>query len=156
MHDDLPICVYCGARLDRAKQHTDAFVTAVYLSDTKITARLYKVWCNMKERCYRRNHHNYRWYGAKGVKICDDWLNYPRFRRWAVDSGYAPGLVIDRIDSDGDYKPTNCRWVLSEDNQPRRKLSRDDVISIRRSSRTDKELAERYSVAPSHINRIRS
>jgi len=72
---------------------------------------LYQVWKGMKSRCY--NHHNEAWssYGGRGILVCTEWLAYPSFHAWAIGAGWKNGLVLDRKDNDGDYEPTNCRFV---------------------------------------------
>lgn len=79
--------------------------------------RIQGIFDNMKQRCYNENNKSYRWYGAKGIKICDEWMNNPLlFEEWAISNGYSDKLTIDRIESSKDYSPNNCRWVTQINN----------------------------------------
>lgn len=79
--------------------------------------RLYNIWSSMKARCYNSNSTFYKDYGGRGIKVCNEWKDdYMVFHKWAYSHGYdenAPfgGCTIDRINNDGDYEPSNCRFV---------------------------------------------
>jgi hypothetical protein len=72
----------------------------------------YKVWCAMKRRCRDPGHWNYKYYGGRGITICDEWINNPwSFIEWMRSQGWVRGLKVDRIDNDAGYSPANCRLV---------------------------------------------
>lgn len=77
--------------------------------------RLYRIWIGMKRRCCDVNDKQYHNYGARGITICEEWVNnYAVFREWAYKNGYADNLTIDRINNDDGYYPENCRWTTMQ------------------------------------------
>lgn len=86
--------------------------------------RLETIYYCMHTRCYSKKHRSYRNYGARGIKICDEWLGRngkANFYKWALSHGYKENLTIDRINVDGDYEPDNCRWLdYAEQNKNKR------------------------------------
>lgn len=79
--------------------------------------KIYGVWIAIKMRCYRKSFIYYKNYGGRGIKVCSEWLDdFVSFRDWALDSGYKEGLTIDRINNDGDYEPSNCRFITRGEN----------------------------------------
>lgn len=74
--------------------------------------RLYQIWLGMKQRCHNPNSPMYRYYGARGIAVCQKWLDaFAAFKKWAEASGYSDKLELDRRDNDKGYCPSNCRWA---------------------------------------------
>lgn len=84
-----------------------------------VEEKLYHVWYNMRDRCYNPTHPAYSRYGKRGITVVEEWRDFRNFLDWAK-SGYKEGLWLDRKDNDGEYSPTNCRWVTPNE-------SRDNV-----------------------------
>lgn len=93
----------------------------------KNNKRLYSIWCNMKNRCYSMKNSHYKNYGRRGIIVCDEWKDsFETFCKWAKANGYAEDLTIDRIDVNGNYESTNCRWV----NNKQQSLNRQNTLRI--------------------------
>lgn len=81
----------------------------------------YNILDGMKHRCYNKESESYKYYGAIGVTICDEWLHsYIKFCLWADSNGFKPGMTIDRLDVNLGYSPDNCRWVSKTDQRENR------------------------------------
>lgn len=86
--------------------------------------RLYKIYCGMVARCYNENHIYYKDYGGRGIVVCEEWLKDRKlFFKWALENNYADNLQIDRIDCNGNYEPSNCRFVSNLVNQNNRRVT---------------------------------
>lgn len=77
--------------------------------------RIYREWCGIKRRCYNKNDSEYHNYGGRGIIMCEEWKNnFVPFYQWAIENGYDDSLSIDRIDVNGNYEPSNCRWATQK------------------------------------------
>jgi hypothetical protein len=85
---------------------------------------LHEVWKGMKQRCSNANRPEYSNYGGRGIAVCKEWVSsYEAFRDWALLNGYATGLEIDRTNNDGNYEPSNCRWITQKLNVGNRRVT---------------------------------
>lgn len=106
----------------------------------------------MKDRCYNPSCKDFRWYGEKGIKICKEWMDNPKlFENWSLSNGYQDGLTIDRINSDKDYSPDNCRWISLERNA--RYKSTTSLICVNDTIRSGKEWSKILNLGINTINR---
>lgn len=78
--------------------------------------RLYNIWGGMKDRCFNPRASGYQYYGERGITVCDEWAkDFQSFYEWATQNGYSDDLSIDRIDTNGNYEPSNCRWATAKE-----------------------------------------
>ena len=93
----------------------------------KSRTRIYNILCTMKNRCYLQSDEKYPEYGGRGIKICDEWMGehgFESFIKWAEENGYKQNLTIERIDVDGNYEPSNCRWATPKEQMQNTRRSR--------------------------------
>lgn len=109
-------------------------------------------------RCYNKKHYGYKWYGARGIKVCGGWETFKYFVEDMFPS-FKEGLVLDRIDNDGNYEPSNCRWVTKSKNSKNKRhkarlTSNIDHVSYLEVQNTwyvafrfkDKKKAEQFAI----------
>lgn len=123
---------------------------------------LLDVYYDIIKRCYHPSFPSYKRYGARGIRMCDLWLNDRQaFFDWCKANGHKPGLQIDRIDNDGDYCPENCRFVTRAENQhntSQTKLTQEMVNRIRANNisrkYTQQELARQLGISQALVSQI--
>lgn len=76
------------------------------------TSRIYVLWRGMIARCEYPKHISFQHYGGRGIEVCNEWKDFENFLKWSLENNYSDNLSIDRKDSDGNYEPTNCRWII--------------------------------------------
>ncbi len=116
---------------------------------------LYRVWCGMKERCYRINHKAFNRYGGRGITVCYKWRNdYLCFFKWATENGYIEGLELDRKNNNGNYTPKNCRFITTQAQQKNK--STNIVITYNGKTMIATDWAKEMGINPStFLNRCR-
>lgn len=155
------ICNICGferiARYHDLKMSTECSHTRI---DGKVAfnrtgwnnRRIQEIFYGMRQRCYNKNNKNYKWYGAKGIKICDNWMDNPTlFEEWALQNGYQDNLTIDRIDEKKDYAPDNCRWIT--DVQNTKYKSTTSLICVDEEKHTGREWSKILGFGINTINK---
>lgn len=108
--------------------------------------RLYNIWTSMKERCYLKTYEEYKNYGGRGITVCDEWLHdFQSFYDWSMANGYRNDLTIDRIDVNGNYEPSNCRWA---DWETQHYNKRNTIrINVNGELKTLKEISREYGIS---------
>lgn len=123
----------CGClKIEKATKHG--------LSNSK----LYRIWADMLQRCENENSPNFKYYGAKGITVFQEWHEFENFKEWSIRNGYKKGLSIDREEVFGNYDPSNCRWVTREVQDNNR---RDSVwVEINGEKLTLAQVSRKYKV----------
>lgn len=128
-------------------------------------SRLYQIWQAMKYRCSNPKASYYHCYGGRGIKVCDEWQNsFEAFQEWALANGYdenAPQgkCTIDRIDNDGNYEPSNCRWVDGHTQNMNRRVKKTDIRPqlerVNKGEITQKQAIQELGIRKSTWDRLR-
>lgn len=154
------ICNECGhekiARYSAFQEITEKCTHLNILGEQKeqfsfTNERLRSIFKKMIDRCYNENCKDYRWYGAKGVSIYEEWLRNPSlFEKWALSNGYKNNLTIDRKNSNKDYCPENCRWITGSNNSKYKSTTR--LIEVDGETHTGREWADILDIGTNVIN----
>lgn len=110
----------CGCLETETKKQT-------HLKHGMSKSRLWRIWCGMRERCNNPNNNDYQYYGGQGISVCEEWANketgFETFCNWSLNNGYSDKLIIDRINTNGNYTPTNCRWATRKEQSRNRNIT---------------------------------
>jgi hypothetical protein len=106
---------------------------------------IYSRWLHMVKRCTDSTHKDYKDYGGRGITVCEEWLSYDNFYEWAMANGYSEDLTIDRIDVNGNYEPSNCRWAT------RKEQARNTRKNVFVDGKCLAEIAEDYGLEPTLV-----
>ncbi len=151
---------FCGTHYDRYRKYGNPLFTKTERHGMKNTTE-YTIWKGLKQRCLNPNDPDYKYYGGRGITVCDRWLY--SFKTFYADMGNKPfpKAQIDRKDTNGDYSPGNCRWVTEAVNAQNRRstiLNWFTVRSIRRLHSLNKyslrELSLIYKVKKNLISLV--
>lgn len=108
-------------------------------------SKLYFVYNSMKDRCKNKHTKNYKNYGGRGIRVCEEWdKGYEPFLDWALSNGYKEGLQLDRIDNNGNYCPENCRWVSCKQNRNNTRVN--NLITYKNETHTISEWADIFKI----------
>ena len=148
-------CKICGRevlkQLSDLKRHNRVCAHGNQKTNIK-DKRIRKIFFGMKSRCCNPVDEDYGIYGGKGVSICDEWFHNPAlFELWSLKNGYEGSLSIDRINSDGDYCPENCRWITLEENAKYKSTTR--LLEIDGETHTGRDWALKLNLGVGRINK---
>ena len=129
----------CGCNLKNNKWSS--------IKNEPLYKELYSRWKQMKQRCYRKKNDNYKFYGGKGIRVCDEWKNnFGNFFDWSIKNGYSKELQLDRINAKDNYSPDNCRWIDAFENRQRANKGRSslDYKMLELSSISNDDIVNNY------------
>lgn len=116
----------------------------------KTKSRLFKIWESMKERCCREKHAHFKDYGGRGIAVCSEWKDsFDAFYDWAVNHGYKDNLTIDRKDVNGNYEPSNCRWITPKEQQNNKR--NNHFVTVDGVKMTISQCSDKYGISKSTI-----
>jgi hypothetical protein len=116
----------------------------------KAGTRIYQIWSSMKGRCTNTKNLAFNDYGGRGIEVCEEWRSdFTSFYDWAVSHGYRDDLTLDRIDNNGNYEPSNCRWATYKEQENNRRNNR--IIMYENREYTVSQLAKKLNISPAAL-----
>lgn len=115
--------------------------------------RLHQIWHSMYCRCNYKSTNGYKNYGGRGITVCNEWIGiegFVRFYNWAIENGYKDGLTLDRINVNGNYEPSNCKWSTPKEQSNHRRNSR--YITFNNETKTAKQWCDLYKISQTTFN----
>ena len=134
----------CGClRKDKASE--------CHITHGKTNTKLFLVWQEMRKRCYNKNNKDYKDYGGRGITVCAEWLgDFQAFYDWSMANGYRENLTIERINTNGNYEPTNCKWATLKEQCNNRRSN--NYITYNGKTQTLQQWADEYGIARSTLS----
>ncbi len=136
-------CIHCGKEVEKRscngkRAKSCGCIPHNYKHGEGHGTRLFTIWTSMKNRCLNNNCRRYIDWGGRGIKVCPEWTDkksgFINFKNWALSNGYTDNLEINRINNNGNYEPSNCNFITSQENSQNRrstKLCNKQVKKIR-------------------------
>lgn len=115
--------------------------------------RLHRIWHSMYCRCNYKSTNGYKNYGGRRITVCNEWIGiegFVRFYNWAIENGYKDGLTLDRINLNGNYEPSNCKWSTPKEQSNHRRNSR--YITFNNETKTAKQWCDLYKISQTTFN----
>lgn len=108
-------------------------------------SRIKTIWKNMRQRCHNPNFIYYHNYGGRGITVCDEWQDFHTFEQWAYANDYSDDLTIDRINTNGNYEPSNCRWTTMKVQTNNKRNNR--LITYNGKTQTESQWADELGIS---------
>lgn len=121
----------CSKHSHRYRKFGDALISGNRIIGNNVSKKpSYSSYRNMKNRCFNKSDPNYRYYGARGISVCNEWLGIHGFSNFIKDIGERPlGMTLDRIDNNGNYCKDNCRWATKYE-QSSNKRNNNEIVGV--------------------------
>lgn len=147
-------CKFCGKNFNMKLNDLKRAKYCKHIKTGIKDKRICNIFVSMMSRCYNEKDKNFRFYGEKGIKICEEWVNNPKlFEEWATKNGYNNNLTIDRKNSKRNYCPENCRWITLSENAKYK--STTITINVNGIEKTGRDWAKELEISTNIINTYR-